>query len=281
MKLRLFTGEMLLKGRMLDYRDTALLEAALRQRLAAGLTDTPESAEILRRLRFRYPHEAAARLYPKHSVSEIKEEALEAFEAGRKTAEGALDRTVPAPAFSEVIPDHSDTVNAAGRVYAEPAGAAVGDAYHHALAAYDYLDPRGMEQLPELVPAAELALINPARFRTFLDSPLAVRFAAAAARKQLFREQHFMKQVPYEYLFPDSGIREEVLLQGIIDAFFFEEDGIVLVDYKSDHVRGGSVLVGRYRKQLELYADALTAMLGLPVKEKLIYSIFLGVSIPL
>ena len=52
------------------------------------------------------------------------------------------------------------------------------------------------------------------------------------------------------------------------------------MDYKSDHVREAETLIGRYRKQLELYAEALEKITGLRVKEKLIYSIILEQAIP-
>ena len=63
-----------------------------------------------------------------------------------------------------------------------------------------------------------------------------------------------------------------ILIQGIIDVFFEEEDGIVLLDYKTDHVRNKKELAERYRTQMELYAQALERALFCPVKEKLLYS---------
>ena len=47
------------------------------------------------------------------------------------------------------------------------------------------------------------------------------------------------------------------LIQGIIDVFWIEEDGIVLLDYKTDFVTEPKELVLRYEEQLNLYADAL------------------------
>ena len=64
---------------------------------------------------------------------------------------------------------------------------------------------------------------------------------------------------------------ETVLVQGIIDAYFYEEDGIVLVDYKTDKA-GEKRLAELYRGQLLDYAQALEGMTGKQVKEKYIYS---------
>ncbi len=233
--------------------------------------------EAMEDLSYHYPHAAATRLYPKHSVSEIKETAMEAFEeaharAGWEHWQLEVDHSETDPSgMAQEKPVH----------YQEKAGADVGDAYHHALEKYDYLDTSDfMAQLEKKLPEAEYKLVNPKRFQAFLQSPLAARFRKAQAADALYREQHFMKQVPNDYLFPDSDTSEPVILQGIIDAFFIEDGEIVLVDYKSDHVREAETLIGRYQKQLELYAEALEKITGLRVKEKLIYSIILEQAIP-
>lgn len=253
-------------------------EEKLQQAVSSVDATSSSYVEAMEDLSYRYPHEAATRLYPKHSVSEIKETAMEAFEedharAGREHWHLTVDHSETDP--SGLVPEKPAQ-------YQEKAGADVGDAYHHALEKYDYLDPSSdfRTQLEQKLPEAEVKLINPKRFQAFLQSPLAARFRKAQAADTLYREQHFMKQVPNDYLFPGSDSPEPVILQGIIDAFFIEDGEIVLVDYKSDHVREAETLIGRYRKQLELYAEALEKITGLRVKEKLIYSIILEQAIP-
>ena len=253
-------------------------EEKLQQAVSSVDAASPSYVEAMEDLSYRYPHEAATRLYPKHSVSEIKETAMEAFEedharAGREHWHLTVDHSETDP--SGLAPEKPVQ-------YQEKAGADVGDAYHHALEKYDYLDLSSdfRTQLEQKLPEAEVKLINPKRFQAFLQSPLAARFRKAQAADTLYREQHFMKQVPNDYLFPGSDTSEPVILQGIIDAFFIEDGEIVLVDYKSDHVREAETLLGRYQKQLELYAEALEKITGLRVKEKLIYSIILEQAIP-
>lgn len=253
-------------------------EEKLQQAVSSVDAASSSYVEAMEDLSYCYPHEAATRLYPKHSVSEIKETAMEAFEedharAGREHWHLTVDHSETDP--SGLAPEKPVQ-------YQEKAGADVGDAYHHALEKYDYLDPSSdfRTQLEQKLPEAEVKLINPKRFQAFLQSPLAARFRKAQAADTLYREQHFMKQVPNDYLFPGSDTSEPVILQGIIDAFFIEDGEIVLVDYKSDHVREAETLIGRYRKQLELYAEALEKITGLRVKEKLIYSIILEQAIP-
>ncbi len=70
-------------------------------------------------------------------------------------------------------------------------------------------------------------------------------------------------------------------MQGIIDVFFEETDGLVLLDYKTDRVKTGEELVERYHTQLEYYGQALEQLLGKKVKETWIYSFALGKEIRL
>ena len=78
----------------------------------------------------------------------------------------------------------------------------------------------------------------------------------------------------------DSEETEDLtLIQGIIDAFWIEEDGIVILDYKTDRIETGQELIDRYAAQLRLYGEALEriyAQSGLKVKERLLYSFRLG-----
>ena len=65
----------------------------------------------------------------------------------------------------------------------------------------------------------------------------------------------------------------EVLLQGVIDLFFEEDDGVVLVDFKSDRVTKATraARAEEYAGQLNAYAEALSRITGKPVKEKSLF----------
>ena len=66
---------------------------------------------------------------------------------------------------------------------------------------------------------------------------------------------------------------ESIMLRGIIDLYFEEEDEIVIVDYKTDYIdeENKQEVIDRYKKQMDLYADALTKLTGKKVKEKYLY----------
>ena len=74
---------------------------------------------------------------------------------------------------------------------------------------------------------------------------------------------------------------EKVILQGIIDAFIMEEEGIILVDYKTDRVKDGEELRNRYQKQIDLYSEALGQILGKKVRRRVLYSFSLGEEVDL
>ena len=160
-------------------------------------------------------------------------------------------------------------------------GAAIGDSYHHALAFYDY--SKDISQLSEFLSQEEYGLLNQEKLKKFLDSPLGQLFAKAYKENSLYREQHFMQEVEYEKLFPEDGGDnvEKVILQGIIDAFIMEEEGIILVDYKTDRVKDGKELRNRYQKQIDLYSEALEQILGKKVKRRVLYSFSLGEEVDL
>lgn len=109
----------------------------------------------------------------------------------------------------------------------------------------------------------------------FLSGELGFRMWRAHREGRLYREQPFVLGIDAKRLgdgFPDG---ETVLIQGIIDVFFVEEDGLVLLDYKTDSVRSMKELWNRYETQLDYYEEALVRLMGQPVKERILYSFHL------
>ena len=100
----------------------------------------------------------------------------------------------------------------------------------------------------------------------------------------LLREYRFTIWIPASDIqpeIPDAQAREPVLLQGAIDCAFEEDEGWVLVDYKTDRVKTADELAARYAAQLDLYAKALARCTGKPVRQRLLYSFVLGEAIAL
>ena len=108
-------------------------------------------------------------------------------------------------------------------------------------------------------------LTRPKLIEQFISSDVAARMAQADKRGDLYKEKPFVMDY------------EGVLVQGIIDVFWLENDKIVLLDYKTDRVNAAKELIDRYSTQLKLYADALGRIFSTDGKsiqadERLIYS---------
>lgn len=111
-------------------------------------------------------------------------------------------------------------------------------------------------------------LTRPKLIEQFISSDVAARMAQADKRGDLFKEKPFVMDY------------EGVLVQGIIDVFWLENDKIVLLDYKTDRVNAAKELIDRYNTQLKLYADALGRIFStdgqsIQADERLIYSFHL------
>ena len=66
---------------------------------------------------------------------------------------------------------------------------------------------------------------------------------------------------------------EQVLLQGVVDCALIEDDGITILDFKTDRVSEETmpVLAQRYQMQIQTYAEALGRIYEMPIKAKYLY----------
>ena len=223
-------------------------------------------------LEFSYP-KAEMLFKAKYSVSELKHKSMEAYYDSDTI---------------QVIPDFAGEGKAdKGDVNT---GAVKGTAMHLFMEHFDFASAQGEsavdEQIELMVERGHMTeeqagLLDREKIKTFTTTELFGRMARAAGRGLLFVEQPFvMGDHPDELLgdyYPDRSLPSGdgspmLLVQGIIDAFFVEDDGIVVVDYKTDRVKKAEELIGRYKKQMELYADALHRGFGKKVSQRIIYS---------
>ena len=237
------------------------------------LTDRTADAEALQKLTerfsFVYPYENLQNLYTKTTVSELKMAALEEKE---ETAELFPEK--------EVVPYVPDFMREKEKI----SGTTRGSAMHRLMELVDFTknyanwqDVKAVMQdfLQEGRLSAEYEeAIRVDKILHFLQSPLAGRMRKAQENGKLFREQPFVYGV-------ETKEGETVLIQGIVDAYFEEEDGIVLLDYKTDVVENGEELVKRYQTQIDYYEKALHNLTGKRMKECILYSFYLGCEVQL
>lgn len=129
-------------------------------------------------------------------------------------------------------------------------------------------------EMNKIITEKEREAINPYKILQFTKSKIWEQLKNA---KEYYQERPFYINVPASEIY-NEDIEENVLVQGIIDLYFVNEIGnIVLVDYKTDYVENGKELelVEKYKNQLEFYKQALEEALNTKVDKVYIYSVYL------
>ena len=230
--------------------------------------------EIEKRFSFVYPYKYLEDIPVKVSVSDLKKRSWH--------DESELEENISVSAEEQEEEQEAPVPAFMAEKQEEYKGAARGTAYHRVMECLDYAEADTEEQLraqlkrlleSQKMTEQEAECIRIRDIRRFVESGLGQRMKKAAMKKHLYREQPFVIQRNASML-DDGWKNETVLVQGIIDAYFMEEEEIVLVDYKTDRVKRGQEqkLIDLYHVQLEDYARALERMTGKRVKEKIIYS---------
>ena len=223
----------------------------------------PETlSQITNTLSYQNPFAGVEQLLAKRSVSAL-------------TKEGGGIPPIPRPAFLQeggLTPAEKGTALHQFMQYANYQAAAENPAE----------EIRRMVELAFLTPLQGEA-VDEEKLKAFFQSDLYRRMAASP---QVLREHKFMASLPVTQIdptLPKELEGEQVVVQGITDCLFCEEDGFVLVDYKTDKVKTPEELVARYKDQLQLYAKMLQSNSKIQVKELLLYSFCLNqeISIPL
>ena len=228
---------------------------------------SPELKKALEaQMDYRYPYAAEGVMKLKFTVSELKKRASLSEEAG----EEMYEEPEAVPMIPQFLKEEEILT-----------GAPRGSAYHKLLELLDFTVGYGEVTLRAAVGrfrengklSPEMAdCIRPEDILAFLHCESGRRMSAAAAGGKLYREQPFVLGVDASEIYPADQPGETILVQGIIDVFFEETDGLVVLDYKTDRVKSGQELKDKYRAQLDYYARALEQLLEKPVKEKIIYS---------
>ena len=263
------------------------------------LTGDPEENErklmhLRERFAYQYPHPGLQKLYTKTTVSELKIAAMaEKDEAAFHTFEE-----------KEVVP----YIPGFRREQEKVSGAVRGNAFHRVMELLDFmyvfvesglfekcpgdyetyrkrLDAERLKnRLEEFLQRETISLrlteeyakaVSLPKILNFLEQELAYRMWRAQEQGLLYREQPFVLGIDAKRLDPDLPEGEKVLIQGIIDVFFIEDGEIVLLDYKTDVIDSLEALWNRYNVQIQYYEEALTKLMQMRVKERILYSFYL------
>jgi ATP-dependent helicase/nuclease subunit A len=166
----------------------------------------------------------------------------------------------------------------------EVTGSVRGTVYHRILEQISFVAARTegfSKELNRLIEKKRLTkeeekLVSKQKLSRFLTSGLGERLQVAEGKGLLHREQPFVIGCLASQVQPKIDSEETVLVQGVIDCFFEEEKGLVLVDYKTDRVATKKELAEKYKSQMDYYRQALEQLTGKPVVEAYLYSFHLG-----
>ncbi|MDD6039254.1 MAG: helicase-exonuclease AddAB subunit AddA [bacterium] len=244
--------------------------------------------ELDEKLTWPYPYEEEVMLRTKVSVSELKHRAMQIDPMEEQSLEWYARPTEKTLAAAKFLQTEEE------RQADNYQGALRGSAMHRMMEYLNYEmdlsavnETQIQNQLEQLQQDGKMSeeyasLVNCEKIARFMKTPLAGRIARADRDEKLFREQPFVMGLPANETDATIQSEELVLVQGIIDLYFEDTDGqLVLLDYKTDAVSEAKQLIERYQTQMNLYAKALEKATGKRVKEKFIYAFRLDQSIQL
>jgi len=238
----------------------------------------PYQDEVKKRLNWSYGHPHATKHMAKLTVSEIKrqwEATLLMEEEDGRSLDTLVERLAERPRFLQ-----SKKLSQAEK----------GTAMHQVMQHLELDRESSLVKLEnqladmvrrEVLTPEQAATVQVEHLLGFLESELGRRLIDAA---RVEREIPFSLALPAAEVILEWGAGstevEQVLVQGVMDCVFFEDDGLVLLDYKTDAIEGWyaggfneatPILKERYRLQMELYSKAIEKIWQKPIKDKYLY----------
>ena len=239
--------------------------------------DTEYYEQIEKKLNFEYPYLGVVKKAASISVTEIKKRQEEYEEQEDSLGLYKRKTTLKKPKFLSES-QKSEKITGARR----------GTIVHLIMEVLDFekvnTESEIKAQIQDLVKRRiitekESQVLSPRKIMRFFKSPIAKRMLSS---KFVKREQKIYTQIKMNDIYLNDEIfknnretyeNESVMLRGVIDLYFEEDDGLVILDYKTDFVdeNNKKEIIHKYKKQIEIYADVLSKLTGKKVKEKYLY----------
>ena len=110
--------------------------------------------------------------------------------------------------------------------------------------------------------------VDTEKILALFSSGLGTRILGAKNLRREFKFSILTDAAAYD----PAAAGEQIMMQGVVDCFWQEVDGIVILDFKTDYIDGDlDRKTARYAPQLRAYAKALSRIYGLPVKKTILY----------
>jgi len=223
---------------------------------------------IVSLINFVYPDKDETRMPSKITVSELKK---------RKE--------------SEMLSDGMQVFARPKKISEKTAGltaSQIGTAYHTVLQKYDLSAPaetrddikNQIDAIKEkgFLTEEEAGAVNPDKILKFFASGTGKMIKNA---KEVKREFMFGVSIPAKNFIADTKSEREIMLQGIIDCVVITDEGIVVIDYKTDRTFDESDTVEKYRVQLDCYKYAAEKIFKKPVISKILFMLDSGMAMTL
>ncbi len=237
-------------------------EEQIKKELSEPEKPDPETvAEIKERLSYVYPYASLEGVVAKRIASKLDSEGIGGeFFASRRPAFVSKDKLTPA---------QRGTATHRFMQYAD-----------YALAGQNV--EKELERLVEngMLTEIEAEVVDKKAISAFFAGSLAKRILTA---EKVYKEYAFTVALSLREMNPEIPEKEAegetIIIEGVADCAFVEDGELVIVDFKTDRASDESVLIEHYKEQLSVYRRCLSEVIGLPVKETVIYSFSLGKTI--
>ncbi|WP_245948280.1 helicase-exonuclease AddAB subunit AddA [Paenibacillus sambharensis] len=272
-----------------DETEAAWMEERLEALQGGGLVESSADAALVEeRLSWRYAYESATTIAAKTSVTELKRltaeaqhaanaESLETLSEDRQLPDSQRAAELPAPAgaFRLRRPRFMEarTLTAAER----------GTVSHLVMQVLPLEGPKDADTIRTLVADMVLRqLLRPAQAEA-VDADTIAAFYASKLGQRMMKASWIKRELPFSCTVPAKVVHpavldgksaeEPVFIQGVVDCLFEDEQGLVLLDYKTDRIINGAYeqAANRHRFQMELYAEAVGRILGKRVTERHVF----------
>ncbi|WP_461205952.1 helicase-exonuclease AddAB subunit AddA [Clostridium sp. DL1XJH146] len=248
--------------------DYIIQEVKIEEKNSLLEVDTKIQTEVDRRLSWKYKYIKASKMPTNITVTELKkmQNREDFIEYSQNLFKAPL---ISKPKFlkeeEELTPAEKGTL------------------MHLVMQKIDFLRGNNLEEIKEqinelkekgFISEKEAQIISPNRILRFFNSNIGTRLVNS---NEIYREVPFLTDLEVSEIYSDLSLEEykdeKILLQGVIDCYFIEDNKIVILDYKTDYVleNNTQLIVDRYKEQLNYYAKAVEKITGIEVKEKYLY----------
>ena len=224
---------------------------------------------------FRYPWETETGTPSKMTATQLKGRLIDQRLAEDASVPLLREDSFPAPLFLS----EERKLTAAER----------GTAMHQAMHFLDFAKTDSLEAVESeirrmkeqhFLTAEQAEAVSGRQIAALFASPLGQELRQTPPEK-LWREYRFSVLEQAARYVPDVTSGDEVLLQGAVDCFFETDDGLTVIDFKTDRIRSGEEQekAESYRGQLTAYSEVLTRIFEKPVCRRILYFFATGTAV--